>query len=96
MLFGWEAPVGKPLHIALIIGAFALIQAIDGVVIQPKIVGKNANLHPLAVLLALLIGARFGVGGMIVAVPVACIVRVLIKELWWDALADQDARVNQE
>ena len=64
--------------------------------IQPRIVGKSANLHPLVVLLALLIGARFGIGGMIVAVPVACIARVLLKELWWDALADEDRRANPE
>jgi len=28
-------------------------------------------------------------------VPVACIVRVLVKELWWDAVADHDRRRAQ-
>ncbi len=60
------------------------IQTLEGFVFQPKIVGKNAQLHPLAVLFALAVGANFGILGMIVAVPVACIVRVLVKEFYWD------------
>ena len=67
----------------ILILIFAVIQAIDGLIFQPKIVGKNSQLHPLVVLLALFIGAHFGISGMIVAIPVACIIRVLIKELWW-------------
>jgi predicted PurR-regulated permease PerM len=71
---------------AEVIGLFAVIQAIDGMIFQPRIVGKNSELHPLAVMLALMVGAYFGLGGMIVAIPVACIVRILIKEFWWDNL----------
>ncbi len=74
----------RGLYVGLILGLFALIQMIDGYVFQPKIVGKSANLHPLVVMGSLLIGAQFGVGGMIIAVPSACIGRVLFKELWWD------------
>lgn len=76
-----------------VIGLFALIQAIDGMVFQPRIVGRNSELHPLAVMLALMLGAYFGLVGMIVAVPVACIVRILIKEFWWDKL--REARQKQ-
>ncbi|MGI8908066.1 MAG: AI-2E family transporter [Candidatus Sumerlaeaceae bacterium] len=62
------------------------IQSIDGFFLQPRIVGKNAELHPLLVLLALLIGAQFGLGGMVIAVPVAIIAKTVLKELWWDPL----------
>lgn len=74
----------KLLYAGLVVGLFSLIQTIDGFVFQPRIVGKNANLHPLAVMFALLIGAQFGVSGMILAVPMMCIARVLFRELWWD------------
>jgi predicted PurR-regulated permease PerM len=77
---------------AEVITLFALIQAIDGVVFQPRIVGKNSELHPLAVMLALMVGANFGLVGMIVAVPVASIVRILIKEFWWDKLSEAKRR----
>lgn len=63
---------------------FIVVQQIDGFVFQPKIVGKAAQLHPVAVLLALLAGANFGILGMIVAVPAAAVIRVLLKEFYWD------------
>ncbi|RLC19503.1 MAG: hypothetical protein DRI57_07045 [Deltaproteobacteria bacterium] len=62
---------------------FGLIQAIEGFILQPKIVGKGAGLHPLLVMLALIFGAQFGIGGMIIAVPLASILRVLVLEFYW-------------
>lgn len=63
-----------------------IIQSVESLVFQPRIVGKSAQLHPLAVLFALVVGANFGLIGMILAVPAACIVRVLLKEFYWDSL----------
>ncbi|MBI1289882.1 AI-2E family transporter [bacterium] len=68
-----------------VLGLTAVIQVIDGFVLQPRIVGQSAQLHPVAVLFALALGSSFGLLGMIVAVPSACIVRVLLKEFYWDA-----------
>jgi predicted PurR-regulated permease PerM len=62
---------------------FSVIQAIEGFVLQPRIVGKGAGLHPLVVMLALFVGAQFGIGGMIIAVPLASVIRVLIREFYW-------------
>lgn len=62
----------------------AVIQTVESLYFQPKIVGQSAQLNPLTVLLALAIGANFGLLGMIVAVPGACIIRVLLKEFYWD------------
>jgi predicted PurR-regulated permease PerM len=72
-----------------IILLFIVIQSIEGYVLQPMIVGKKSQLSPLAMLLALIAGAQFGIGGMIVAVPIACIARVLLKEFWWDPLVER-------
>ena len=85
MLVVKEAPQDKFIWAGLVIALFALIQFIDGFVFQPKIVGQSAQLHPVAVILALALGAQAGLIGMIVAVPVAAIVRVLWKEFFWDA-----------
>ncbi len=72
---------------------FAIIQGIEGFVLQPKIVGKGAGLHPLAVMFALLFGAQFGIGGMIVAVPAAGIIRVLIREFYWIPMEKREAEL---
>ncbi|MEQ8821492.1 MAG: AI-2E family transporter [Sumerlaeia bacterium] len=79
----------KLIFAGLVIGLFGLIQFIEGFILQPKVVGKNAQLHPIAVILALAAGAVFGIIGMIVAVPVACAVRVLWKEFYWDNKEDE-------
>ncbi|MBW2174578.1 MAG: AI-2E family transporter, partial [Deltaproteobacteria bacterium] len=65
-------------------------------VLQPKIVGKGAGLHPLVVILALIVGAQFGIGGMIVAVPLASIIRVLIREFYWLPIERREAAFIEE
>lgn len=76
--------------IALLVLSVA-IQSLDGFFFQPRIVGQSAELHPVAVILALLVGAQFGLGGMILAVPLMVVARVLIKELWWDGKVAEEA-----
>ncbi len=82
---GWEE---RWLHIALVLGGFSIIQAIDGFIFQPYVVGRQSALHPLAVMLALVVGAEFGLGGMILAVPVAAAIKVLLVEFYWKKRTD--------
>ena len=84
---GWWDHRG--LVLIYIIGGFTVIQMIEGMILQPIIVGKQASLHPLAVMLALVLGAQAGLVGMIVAVPVACVVQVLWIELFWKGRDDE-------
>lgn len=62
------------------------IQQVDGAVIAPKIVGDSVGLHPVFVLLAVIIGGKyFGILGMLIAVPIAAIIKLfLLKLLSWD------------
>ena len=76
----WEE---RALRAGLGLIVFVVIQMMEGFIFQPKIVGKNSNLHPLLVMLALIIGAQFGLVGMIMAVPLASVGRVLFLELVW-------------
>ncbi len=55
----------------------------DSHYILPKILGNSVKLHPVIVIISLLIGAKlFGIMGMIFAVPVAAVYKVLYDELW--------------
>ncbi|MCB2156578.1 AI-2E family transporter [bacterium] len=74
----------KLLFAGLVIGLFAMIQVIEGFVFQPKIVGPNAQLHPVIVIIALAVGAQFGIMGMIIAVPAAAMLRVVFEEFFWN------------
>ncbi len=67
----------------------SIVQAIDGFVLAPTVIGGTAGLHPLAVMLALVVGASlFGFLGMILAVPATCILKVVLGELYHE-LYDQ-------
>ncbi len=62
----------------LVAGAFAVIFEVEGHLIAPNVVSKQVSLSPFVVLLALLIGAELGgLFGMVIAVPIAGVLRVL-------------------
>ena len=80
------------LQVALILVVFALAQTIDGIFVSPRIIGSKAAMHPLLVMLALLAGARGGIGGMIVAVPVMIILKAVFVEMVWKPMLAKRAR----
>jgi predicted PurR-regulated permease PerM len=59
---------------------FLVIQQVEASVISPKILGDRVGLHPLFVILVLLAGGQlFGLTGLILAVPVSAILRVVVR-----------------
>ncbi|OAT81467.1 AI-2E family transporter [Desulfotomaculum copahuensis] len=59
--------------------AVFVIHQLEGNLISPRILGNRVGLHPLAVILALLAGGElYGLAGMLLAVPVAAVFRILI------------------
>ncbi len=61
--------------------AFLIIQLIDNVLVQPLVLARSVNLHPLTIIFAIIIGGQFfGVIGMLVAVPSTGILKVLVRE----------------
>lgn len=70
-----ENPLGGLWRVALVYG---VVQFIDGHITGPRIVGQSAGLHPLWVMLALAIGgATMGFIGLLLAVPLAILVKLL-------------------
>lgn len=68
----------KLVYVLLIAGAVHLF---DSLLIQPLVLSKTADLHPLTVLLILIIGANaFGVLGMVLGVPAFCVARIVLQE----------------
>lgn len=59
-----------------------IIQIIEGNLLSPYIVGKSINIHPIAIIFVLLLGGQlFGIIGMIIAVPVLTILKVIFMHL---------------
>ena len=71
-----------PTTIYVVIGFF-LVQFIDNNFSQPIIFSKSTDSHPLQIFLVILIaGYLFGIVGMIVAVPLYTVLKVIAKEFF--------------
>ncbi len=62
----------------MIVVLFVLVNQIEAIFLNPNILGKELGLHPLTVILSMLIcGLLLGILGVLVAVPLAAILKVL-------------------
>lgn len=61
---------------------YVVVQQIESNIVSPQIMGRSIGLHPMAVILALLVGGKLlGVLGLVLAVPIAGIIKVIL-EYW--------------
>ena len=71
---------GGPIDALLVVAATLVVQQVEGNVLYPMIVGRQLELHPIAILLAVTIGGiTAGVVGAAIAVPIAAVGSVAIK-----------------
>ncbi len=58
------------------------IQFAIGSVLEPKIMGDSLDLHPIAILIALIFwGMLWGVAGMLLAAPITAVMKILFERL---------------
>jgi predicted PurR-regulated permease PerM len=68
-------------HLLLVGLVFGIGQFFEGTVITPKIVGTKLGLNPVAIIISILICSQLlGFLGLLLAVPIASVVKVLIEE----------------
>lgn len=71
---------------------FVCIQAVESNILGPRIVGHAVGLHPVASLLALIIGAQlFGAFGALLATPIVAAAWVVIASLYRSFVLGQSA-----
>jgi len=59
-----------------------VLQQIEGNIISPKFTGDSINMHPLIVIILLIVGGKVaGFLGMVLAVPVGVIIKVIYEDL---------------
>ena len=73
-----------------VVGAYLVIQVLDGNVLVPLLFSEAVNLHPVAIVIAVLFfGGLWGLWGVFFAIPLATLVNAILSA--WpsrDALAD--------
>ncbi len=68
--------------VAWVAGIYLAGQALESYVVTPRLVGERVGLHPVAVIFALAaFGQMFGFVGVLLAVPLAAILLVALREL---------------
>lgn len=70
----------SPAAVLKVTALFFVVHQLEGSVIQPKIVGKTAGLHPLTVIFFAFVGGELGgLVGMLLSVPLAAIGKVCLR-----------------
>ena len=74
---------GSPIKALLVVVIMAGVQQIDNHFITPQVMQRAVQLHPAAVMLALVAGGSlFGFLGLLLAVPTAAVLKIVIGHLW--------------
>jgi putative permease len=70
--------------------AYAVIQALDGNLLVPLLFSEVVNLHPVAIILAILFfGGLWGFWGIFFAIPLATLVQAVIRS--WPRAPEDEA-----
>jgi putative permease len=71
------------------LGAYGVIQLLDGNVLVPLLFSEAVNLHPVAIIVAVLFfGGIWGVWGVFFAIPLATLVSAIFSA-WPTAIHEQ-------
>ncbi len=64
--------------------AIFVVQMLDNILLQPMLFSRSADMHPVAILFIILIGAETaGVLGMLIAIPIATVIKITINQITW-------------
>jgi predicted PurR-regulated permease PerM len=72
-------------RVLLVPAIFAVVNAIEGFVISPKIIGDRVGLHPLTIIVAVVVGTTLlgGVLGGVLAIPMTAALRAIMFRYVW-------------
>jgi predicted PurR-regulated permease PerM len=89
----WQGP-GRLLGV---LSVMLCVQVLDGLIITPRIVGRSVGLAPLEVLLTMMAaGTLFGFLGVLLAVPLGAVVKILVSRVFKAYLASAFYRRGSE
>lgn len=72
----------SPIFAGVIAGFYLLIQQLEGHFIVPQVMKRAVGLNPLLVILAISVGGRLlGIGGALLAVPIAVVLQLILQEI---------------
>jgi len=77
-------------QLGILLVAYGIIQALDGNVLVPLLFSEAVNLHPVAIILAVLVfGGLWGFWGIFFAIPLATLFKAVMSA--WPAVAETES-----
>jgi len=81
-------------QVPIIIFIVLLTYALDNGFVQPFVFGKSVDMHPIMIILLIIAGGTlFGLIGMLLAIPVATVIKTFAKEIFFATKNYRIARV---
>jgi predicted PurR-regulated permease PerM len=79
------AQFGDWRHPLLVLAVFGAVQALEGLVISPRIMGNRVGLHPITIIVAVMVGTTLlgGLLGGVLAIPLTAALRVAMFRYVW-------------
>jgi predicted PurR-regulated permease PerM len=88
---------GSPLQALLVVVVMVVVQQLDNHFITPYVMQRAVQLHPAAVILALVAGGSlFGFAGLLLAVPAAAVIKILLSHLWGTYVLGRPVELDDE
>jgi predicted PurR-regulated permease PerM len=72
-------------HPLLVVAVFAVVQALESLVVSPRVMKGRVGLHPLTIIIAVMVGTTLlgGLLGGVLAIPLTAVLRVLMARYVW-------------
>jgi predicted PurR-regulated permease PerM len=88
--------IASPTQGLLSLGAAVLIQQLENNLIAPRVMSRAVNIHPVAVIVAILAGNEMlGIMGAVLAVPLVASISVIVDEIQRERLARRLAPADE-
>ncbi len=72
-----------PMMAIYVLGVMVIVQQLEGNLVAPVVLGSKLNLHPLTIIFLLIVAAALkGFVGMLIAIPLYSVIKVLVKYLY--------------
>ncbi|WP_165999432.1 AI-2E family transporter [Bacillus sp. Cs-700] len=73
----------EPILALYVIIAMIVVQQLEGNLVAPVVLGKRLNVHPLTIILLLIVAAAlYGFIGMLIAIPLYSVIKVIVKNFY--------------
>lgn len=77
------ALTSSPMMMFKVLIVLLIVQQLEGNLVTPQVMGKKLSIHPITVILLLIAaGSLYGFIGILIAIPLYSVVKIVIKDIW--------------